>query len=81
MACGLLCTEVPATDGYSCALCNLYARGDDECVKCPVYEKTGLSQCEKNMPYNDYCDHSYTRRIKSAQRAADKEIAFLESLL
>ena len=37
--------ENEATSEYECALCELFFFKSDECVGCPIYEKTGHINC------------------------------------
>ncbi len=70
-----------------CALCGVFNNWNtpigDECLGCPVFEKTGERRCEKS-PYNSarniYVEHG---KLDSPEfkAAAKEERLFLESLL
>jgi hypothetical protein len=77
-----LCRDEPGATG--CALCALFLR-DLTCLGCPVFERTGRPKC-RGTPYVDarlfWLDRLWNGRTWDAwQRAATKEIRFLESLL
>ena len=81
-------TENPDTD--NCPLCCLYMLGheiENECLHCPIFKKTGKTHCY-GTPYNKVVNKYYrvfrTSKlvsVKAWERAADKMINFLESLL
>jgi len=74
--------------GENCALCELFA--EDECVGCPVYAKTGKTDC-KGTPYKDWHEHQRDHfyeleeplvvRCPKCKEIAQKEVEFLKSLL
>jgi hypothetical protein len=77
------CEEGPGATG--CALCALFLTEVNKCLGCPVYERTGLPLC-RGTPYKEarafWWDRLWNGRTWDAwQRAATKEIRFLESLL
>ena len=73
-------SEIPNANGQSCALCHIFAKINDDCIGCPVYEYTGLHGC-RNTPYIKYDDASYGNSVKRAIHHAQAEVEFLESLL
>ena len=63
-----------------CPLCVLYnsdkAIGRQQCLSCPVYERTGLRYCE-GTPFDDWCSRDdYVNPL-----VAKREVRFLKSLL
>lgn len=63
----------------TCALCHKYCLSDPayRCHGCPIYEKTGKSDCI-GTPRDKYVQsHGW----KSALKAAEAEVAFLQELL
>lgn len=68
-----------------CALCEMFAIGkhiDNICVGCPVAEATGKKGC-RGTPYRSVEDALDDYGVNSDQfiEAAEKELAFLKSLL
>jgi hypothetical protein len=68
-----------------CALCALFFRQKNRCVGCPIYKRTEQRFC-RGTPYREarvfWLDRLWNGRTWDAwQRAATKEIRFLESLL
>ena len=72
----------------TCNLCHLYFMED--CLVCPVSEKTGWEQCD-NTPYEEYerlqnyeifvGENQPKKTVNKMHSQAKKELAFLESLL
>ena len=72
----------------NCPLCKLfYLNGD--CEECPVSKKTE-SYCCSETPYDEWHDHQndkhpqfdeYKIRCDTCKKLAEKELAFLKSLL
>ncbi len=38
---------------YNCALCYKYLQIENDCKRCPIYEKTGEKAC-RGTPYNEH---------------------------
>lgn len=76
--------EDRAKDNYlrasyeNCPLCHLFNRTssatDDDCLGCPVYERTELQYCE-GTPCEQYFDN------ENSVGVAKREVEFLKSLL
>ena len=68
-------------------LCNIYWTAND-CRSCPVFEKTGMSDC-KGTPYSKCYDAlfiwnsnpSSDKKRAAAHEAARREVEFLRGLL
>ena len=66
--------------GYNCALCYVIQRGDNICKGCPIFEKTGETDCW-GTPFEKYEDAWDNRANKRTLKAiAKKELEFLKSL-
>ena len=69
----------------NCPLCIYFS---DDCERCPVGDKVGMSGCE-GTPYEEWTDHhwgchageSYHAHCPECKEIALKEVAFLEGLL
>lgn len=77
---------VAGTEGdegtHNCPLCQEFYR--QECVGCPVYERTGHAACD-GSPYQDWASEKWTWGIKAEtpedKLQAQKMLDFLKSLL
>jgi hypothetical protein len=72
----------------NCPLCKRFHLGKD-CVGCPVFAKTGIYGCDRT-PYDEWHKHHSIKHrdcihceinCKTCKKLAQKELAFLKSLL
>ena len=69
--------------GRDCPLCNLTRSNPEagvDCRQCPVMRKTGEWDCE-GSPWGDVAEARWAADKDAFNYAAQREIAFLESLL
>ena len=69
---------IPGTGAQTCALCAIFI--SDDCIDCPVRERTKRAFCDRT-PYDRYCNARERGNHPIAEKHAQKEVEFLESLL
>ena len=69
---------IPRSGNTTCALCEIFV--GDACIDCPVYRRTKMESC-KRTPYDKYCNAGRKNNHPLAEKYAQKEVEFLESLL
>jgi hypothetical protein len=63
-----------------CPLCRMFVQSTGSCVGCPVNGRTGERLCQ-DTPYLEAFAYYTLGDVTAFQAAAQKEVAFLESLL